>query len=169
MNAPTNMTRVLLHAAPVTAEVGDLHGGKITVEVLIAGQRAGRVRASRCRDHRHPEGGLAVRVEDAEAICRKHASLSVEMIERAASDAFRSAWADPLHPTPAWVLREAVEAYADLIGSDITDDDVRELGFEGALADYHAWDAAMGRQQPWTVLYSAAEVAAMAEWLEATR
>ena len=166
MTTSANMNKVLLAAS---AEVGDLHNGEIVVEVLIVGQRAGRVRASRCRDHRHPEGGLAVSVEDAQAICRQHTFASVEMIQRAASDAFRSAWADPLHPTPAWVLREAVEAYADLIGTDITDDDVRELGFEGALADYHAWDAAMGRQQPWTVLYSAAEVAAMAEWLEATR
>ena len=166
MTTSANMTKVPLAAS---AEVGDLHDGEIVVDVLIGGQRVGRVRASRCRDHRHPEGGLSVSVEDAQAICREHASLSVEALERAASDAFRSAWSDPLHPTPEWVVNEAVEAYADLIGDSMTEGDVRELGFEGALADYHAWDAAMGRQQPWTVLYSAAEVAAMAEWLEATR
>jgi len=166
MTTSANMTKVLLD---VSAEVENIHDGEIVVDVLIGGQRVGRVRASRCREHRHPEGGLAVSVEDAQAICRQHASASVEALERAASDAFRAAWSDPLHPTAAWVLREAVDSYADLIGTDITDDDVRELGFEGALAGYHAWDAAMGRQQPWTVLYSAAEVAAMAEWLEATR
>ena len=100
----------------------------------------------------------------AEAICRAHASVSFEGIERAASEAFRSAWSDPLHPAPAWVLREAVEAYADMIGDDITDDDVRELGFAGALSEYHGYSNAMREQQPWTVIYSAAQVAAMAEW-----
>ena len=151
-------------ARTITAEVGDLHDDEIVVEVLLGGQRAGRVRATRCRDHRHPEGGLAVSVEEAESICRAHASVSVEGIERAASEAFRSAWSDPLHPAPAWVLREAVEAYADMIGDDITDDDVRELGFAGALSEYHGYSNAMREQKPWTVIYSAAQVAAMAEW-----
>jgi hypothetical protein len=147
-------------AGTITAKVGDgIHEEEITVEVLLGGRRVGSVRATRCRDHRHPEGGLAVSVEDAESIC-----LSVEEIERAASKAFRSAWSDPLHPTPAWVLREAVEAYADMIGPDITDDDVRELGFAGALSEYHGHSNAMREQQPWTVLFSAAQVAAMAEW-----
>jgi hypothetical protein len=152
-------------ARTITAELGDdIHEDEIMVEVLLGGQRVGSVQATRCRDHRHPEGGLAVSEEDAASICREHASLSVEALERAASDAFRSAWADPQHPTRAWALRTAVEAYAGLIGTDISDDDIRELGFAGALAAHHGYSNAMREQQPWTVIYSAAQVAAMAEW-----